>query len=283
MKKPYSNLLVNLKYYFNDFFKKSLILLCLVFFSFYSGGQSIELGLKGALGSTLLLNGNVLSGKDNEGYGFALSNDYGLHGAFNFAHGYGLELEILKANIEQGYGGVFGGSGEFPGDGITYFQGESYSAVTQISVIQIPMLFRYEHDITGKYLEAGLGYEIIESGTYSATYRNPGQLIDQSISNQLPKGNFMAIVGLGWDKRMGHESNLYFNFGFRLEYGLFDMMGVDGHGQDISGPKSVILYEQPDPFYKEYHGTHSLELTINVGLSYRIYPRAMMRKRVIDF
>ncbi len=246
--------------------------------------QSIELGLKGAVGTTWLINGNVLSGKDNQGFNFTLSYNYGLHTAFNFQHGYSLELEVLKADIKQGYGGVFNSGGTFTtGNSVTYLKGESYSAVTDISVIQIPVLFRYEHDLSGRYIEAGLGYEIISGATYSATYKNPDQSVSNDISGQLPKGNFLAIVGLGWDKKVSHESNFYINFGFRLEYGLFDLQGVDGHGQNLSGPKSVILYESPNPYYTTYHGTHSLELTFNLGVSYRIFPKSMMRKRVVDF
>ena len=250
----------------------------------YTYAQSIDFGIRGDIASAWLLNGNVFSGKGDQGYRISASGAYGIHGAVNFSHGYGLQLEIIKGNIHQGYSGSFSNGYSFTtAGGITAYKGGSFSAVTDISLIKIPILFRHERELSGKYWEAGLGYEVITGGTYTATYTNPPQAIGSDITGQLPKGNFIAIIGTGWNKRFNRESNFYFNMGFRLEYGLFDLMGVDGHGQNLTGPKSVILYEQPNPYYKTYHSTHSLELSFNVGLFYRFYPKAMLHKRVVDF
>ncbi len=266
----------------NPMFKYALMF-CFVSLGFVGFSQSIDVGLSGGLSSAWLLNGNVMSGKGNQGYRLSISYNYGLHTTINFAHGYGLEIEIQKAIMNQDYGGTFSGSGAFPGIPVTYYAGQSFSANTQISVLKFPVLFRYEPEIKGNYVEAGIAYEIINGADYSATYKNPDQAIGLNIASQLPKGDFLAIVGLGWDKKLNHDANLFFHFGFRLEYGLMDLMGVDGHGQNLNGARSVILYEQPTPYYTTQHSTHSLELSFNVGMFYRIYPKSMLHKRAVDF
>ena len=251
----------------------------------HANAQSIEVGAKGGLGTALFLNGNLLKGGTDQHYDFSLSHSEGVHGAINFQHGCGLELEVLSGTLSQAYAGTFTRYGVLATNNTDYYPGESYSSKTEIGFIQIPVLFRYEHDVNGKYFEAGLSYEIINSASYSATYNsNPPFSESYDVTDLYPSSNFLAIVGMGWDKRMSHESNFYFNFGFRLTYGLFDLGGVDGHGQALLGPNSVILYEQqPKAYYPTYSPTHSLDLSANVGLFYRFYPKAMMHKRKIDF
>ena len=283
MKKKILRLPVNSSCFLPKSFKKYLLAICFLPFYFSGFTQSIDFGLSGGISSAWLLNGNVFSGRGGQSYNFAISDNYGLHTAINFAHGYGIEIEIQKAVMNQAYGGVFGGSGSFPAVPITYFDGESFSANTVISVLKFPVLFRYYRDLNGKYFEGGLAYEIIQGADYTAEYKNPDQAVGYNIISQMPKGDFVAIAGLGWDKNFKHDGNLYIHFGFRLEYGLFDLMGVDGHGQNLTGARSVILYEQPGPYYKAYHSTHSLELSFNIGLFYRVYPKSMLHKKTVDF
>ncbi len=285
MKKWINTPALDLSYFSTKFKKRSFLFLCLFSVVNYVQSQSIDMGLRGSISSAWLLNGNVMSGKDHQGYRLSISDNYGMHGTINFAHGYGLELDILKGKMSQSYGGVFDNDGAFPGSGVSYYPGEYYSANTDIEYIKIPVLFRYEHELSGAYGEGGLAYQIISSGTFSATYSGgltPSGTID--ITKQLPSGDFIAILGFGWDKHFTRESNFYLNLGFRFEYGLFDLMGVDGHGQNLTGSKSVVLYPPwTKPYYNAYHSTHSLEASFNIGVFYRLYPKSMLHKRVIDF
>ena len=268
----------------NPYFKKLfLFILISSYATYYARAQSLEFGLRGDISSAWFLNSNILKTGTDQSYGFALSHNFGLHSAINITHNYGIELEILDARLSEGYSGEFKSAGEFPGNGIGYQAGQSYSATTTMHVIQIPVLFRYEHDLTGKYFEAGLGYELINSATYSATYSNPSFSVNNTITNKFPNSDFVAIVGMGWDKRLTHDSKFYFNIGFRITYGIFDLGGVDGHGQDFTGPKSVILYELPSPYYSAIHTTHLLDLSINAGLFYRFFPHVLVHNRKIVF
>ncbi len=267
----------------HTFSNKILALFLLTNTVYFAHAQSLEFGLRGGISSSWFLNENLLKAGSDQSYGFALSHDFGVHTAINLTHNVGIELEIISASLNEGYSGTFKNAGEFPGNGVNYYAGQTYSANTNVNVIQIPILFRYEHDITGKYFEAGLGYELITSAQYSATYDNPSFSITNNITNQLPGNDFVAIVGMGWNKRFNHDSKFYFNADFRITYGVFDLGGVDAHGQNLTGPKSVILYELPNPYYASYHPTHALDLSANIGVFYRFYPHVMVHKRKIDF
>ncbi|HTA27637.1 MAG TPA: outer membrane beta-barrel protein [Bacteroidia bacterium] len=268
---------------FTPFVKRMLVLAFVANTINSVQAQSLEFGLQGGLSSAWFLNANLLKAGSEQSYGFALSHDFGVHSAINITHNVGIELEIVAATLNEGFSGRFKTEGEFPGNGVNYYAGQTYSANTEMSVIQIPVLFRYEHDLTGKYFEAGLGYEIISSAEYTATYSNPSFTMTNNITNQFPNSDFLAIVGMGWNKRFTHDSKFYFNIDFRLTYGIFDLGGVDGHGQNITGPKSVILYELPNPYYAAYHPTHAIDAIVNIGFFYRFYPHAMVHKRKIDF
>ena len=85
----------------------------------------------------------------------------------------------------------------------------------------------------------------------------------------------MAVVlGLGWNFHL--SGNFYLNADLRFEYGLTDLMGTDGHGQDLDkGYNHGSLYASTQPsngnyYYSSYTATHSLEGSLNIGIFYRI-------------
>jgi hypothetical protein len=248
-----------------DLAKKIFIAVCLVGFNHIAWSQSYDMGLKGAIGPAYFFNENFLKSGAEEHYRFTLSDNFGLHGAINFNRSYGLEMDIVTGDLRQGYGGSFDGG--------------SYTSSVEISVIQIPLILRYTRE-SGKYIEIGMGYEIISGATYSAEYSNPSASINTDVSKQYPGNSFLLMAGLGRDRRLSHESNFYLKTSVRLTYDLYDLQGVDGHGQDLAGPSSVLY--SSNSYYRVYHSTHAIDLSLNIGIFYRFYPNNIHKKEV-DF
>jgi hypothetical protein len=283
MKKSTTKQVVSLSFFLTRNLKKALLPLTIVSSFNLSYAQYIDAGLKGDISSAWFLNSNILKGGTEQGYDLSVSHEIGVHGAMCFEHGYGIQLEILEGTLSESYHGAFNSIGGLPGDGISYQPGENYNATTTLDVITIPVLFRHELDITGKYFEAGLAYQLINSANYTATYNYAPYSVSSNVTAQYPNSNFLVMVGMGWNKRLSREGNMYFNIGFRATYGLYDLGGVDGHGQDLTGPNSVILYEMPSPYYKTYSPTHLLDVSCSIGLFYRFYPTILIHKRKINF
>lgn len=269
--------------FFTKLCKRILVLVFIANATYSACAQSVDIGIKGALSSAWFYNANIFKGGTNQGYYPTLSHDMGFCGAINFTYNCGLEMEVNDATLNEGYSGTYNNEGEFPVNGIDYQKGQKYHSETQINVLQIPIMFRYEKAENGKYFETGLGYEVINSAEYSATYTNPSFSVNENIISHFPASDFLAIIGFGWDKKVRHDSKFYFKFGFRLYYGLFDLGGVDGHGQELTGPRSTILYQYTDSYYGNYHGTHLLEVSANMGIFYRLFPKALIHKRKMNF
>jgi len=264
-------------------FCRKVLLTFLLVGTFYSvNSQNLDLGLRGSLGVAYFFNSNFLKSGTDQGYHFSLSDNYGLQAALNFKHGYGLEIGILGGVLRQGYAGTFSSSGSFPAVNIGYQAGESYTSSIAISVIEIPILFRSELK-SGIYYEVGLGYEIISGAIYSASYSNPNESVNFNVTNEYPGNNFLVVGGFGKNWKLG-VTDFYLNTGLRLTYGLFDLQGVDGHGQYLFGGPSTTLY-QPytgQPYYDSYHSTHAIDMSVNVGIFYRI-PTTSSRFRGVQF
>ncbi len=242
---------------------------------YFAHSQSLDIGVRGALGYTDLINSNISSGAE-ENSRFVLSYNFGFHSAFNFKNGSGLELDILYGTLKQGYSGSFSEAGNLPGVGINYQAGESYTGETVLTIIEIPFLYRYEGQ-SGLYFEAGIGYDMILSATYSATYSSPSFSVSYNTKSVYPAGNFPVIGGVGWDIDISGTNDFYLNLGIRFAYGVLDLGGVDGHGQELLGPRSSLIYynNYGAPYYSSYHETHSIEASFNVGLFYSISESVM--------
>lgn len=262
--------------------KKAFIVVFFINAFYTAQSQSFDLGLRGSLGLTYFYNPNFTKPGTYEGFRVNLSDYFGLQTALNFKHGYGLEVAIISGTLRQGYGASFGGSGSFPGAGIGYQPGESYSSTVALNVIQIPVLFRAQHK-SGFYLEAGMGYEIISSAVYSATYVNPDLSLNYNVTGEYPSNDFLLIVGLGRNYRL-KGTDFYINAGLQANYGLYDLQGVDGHGQALFGGPATTLYHPNygKSYYVAYHPTHTIDFSLNVGLFYR-FQTANIHTRQIEF
>jgi len=243
--------------------------------TFYVANSQVtfDLGLKGDIGPAYFLNPNLSKSGTEQSYRLTLSDNYGIHAALNFDGGSCLEMDILPGALRQGYSGSFSSNGVLPGSGMTYDAGETYTSKMQINIIDIPFLYRYETP-KGTYFEGGMVYEMISSVTYMASYAGPAFSVSENVSNQYPVGDFLLTGGLGKNIRIVKGHNFFFSWGARFAYGLLDLQGVDGHGQDLFGPSAFPLYHpnSGSPYYADYHETRSFVITLNAGVFYRFSP-----------
>ncbi len=268
--------------------KKTFLTVCIAGCAFFASAQSFDIGLKGGIASTWLLNTNVNNAGSDENLSSTISGDFGLHLQYNFNDHIGVELEFISEAFKQDYNGSFvnptGYSrGTIYDNGVTiiYTNGESYTATTTLNELKIPLLFHYQAT-SGFCLEVGPELASISNATYTATYSNvgyvPGAYIAPNPSyttkSDWASSNMALVLGLGWNFHL--SGNFYLNADLRFEYGLTDLVGTDGHGQDLNASyNGGSLYASSQPahgayYYPSYTATHSLEGSLNIGIFYRI-------------
>lgn len=256
--------------------KKTLLILCISGFGFFASAQSFDVGLKGGIASTWLMNKNVNNAGSDEDIVSSISGDFGLHLQYNFNDHVGVELEFISEAFNQKYKGTFANPpGYINNDGapMPYVAGESYTATTKLNELKIPLLFHYEAT-SGFTFEVGPELASISSATYTANYTgNPYGIpsLSYSTKSDFASSNMVAVVGLGWNFHL--SGKFYLNADLRFEYGLTDLVGTDGHGQDLKSGSSLYASSQPTSgayYYPSYTATHSLEGSLNIGIFYRI-------------
>ena len=262
--------------------KKTFLILCISGLGFCASAQSFDIGLKGGIASTWLMNTNVNNAGTDEDIKSTISGDFGLHLQYNFNSKIGIELEFVSEAFKQDYKGVFAnppGYIENNGQYYLYINNESYTATTKLSELKIPLLFHYEA-ASGFCLEVGPELASISSATYTATYAGTPYMnaaannVSYSTKNDWASSNMALVLGFGWNFHL--SGNFYLNADLRFEYGLTDLVGTDGHGQDLSASYNngkLYAAKQPangDYYYSSYTATHSLEGSLNIGVFYSI-------------
>lgn len=261
--------------------KKTILTVCIAGCAFFTSAQSFDIGLKGGIASTWLLNTNVNNAGTDEDIKSTISGDFGLHLQYNFNSKIGIELEFISEAFKQDYKGVFAnppGYIENNGYYIPYVAGESYTATTTLNELKIPLLFHYEA-ASGFCFEIGPELASISNATYTATSSGgtglyPSYNASYTTKSDWASSNMAVVLGLGWNFHL--SGNFYLNADLRFEYGLTDLMGTDGHGQDLDkGYENGRLYVANGNSgayysYPSYTATHSLEGSLNIGIFYRI-------------
>ncbi|HTA27636.1 MAG TPA: outer membrane beta-barrel protein [Bacteroidia bacterium] len=264
---------------------KKIILIALVSgCSLVASAQSLDLGLRGGVASTWLMNSNVFNAGSDQDVVMSWSPTFGFHSEFNFLGGTGIEFEVLSSSYTQKYKGTFediGGLYQNESNlsltslpNVIYDKNESYTSSTKISMLKLPLLFHYEAK-GGFSIEVGPEYCSISDVTYSATYSGEpvGQPSSVSYSSKSSFGSssLNAVLGFGWNVKLIPSGKLYLLTDLRFEYGLSDIKGTDALGEDMNNTSTNPVY-QPHSFrgYGSYTSTHMLEGSFSVGLFYRI-------------
>ncbi|MEO6882532.1 MAG: hypothetical protein ABI199_00755 [Bacteroidia bacterium] len=202
--------------------------------------QGFYIGVRGSAASTWLFNTNVSNAGNSLNYKAAFGYDYGLDLRMEFNEHVGILLNVLQGEHVQGYSGQIGTNGSI-----------SYTSTNSLNELSIPLLFRYKSK--GAYVEIGPEYQIVNSATYKNSM-NPSAI---DVSNYFATSNIAAVLGFGVDSKL--SDHLFLTAGLRFAYGLTDLKGVDGLGQNLSDPIA----------YPKYAPTNSAYGAFVIGLNYK--------------
>jgi len=189
--------------------KKTLLVLFASGTALFASAQTLDLGVRGGISSTWLLNTNVLNAGSDQNVSSTMSSEFGFHSEINFLGGTGIELDVIYGKFSQKY------NGSFQDDGVLYqnttstslldftnfyAKNESYTATTQFTALKLPLLFHYQAK-GGFIFEVGPEYAMLSGATYSANYTNNPTATASSVSystqNSFASSSINAVLGLG--------------------------------------------------------------------------------------
>lgn len=170
---------------------------------------------RGLVNSSFIFN-NAVTTDDNQSVAFAMSGLGGVGATILYENKIGLSLEFLVGNHQAKY----------TGKEIIGTVENSYSSKVNLSKLQIPVLFRLDHE--EGYLEIGPQLNLINSANYSSNF--VGFANDQVIDSY-KRASISGVFGIGNYFPLGTRKSLMsLSFGFRIHYGLTDVEGVTPTG-----------------------------------------------------
>jgi hypothetical protein len=205
------------------------LLFLLSFFSFSLNAQDFTFSLtgKGLLNGSLILN-NSITTSENQDYAFTMSGAGGIGGLFLYDDKIGASIEFLVGNHKGKYNGT------------TSLGNQKYSSLVNLKTIQIPLLFRLDND--EGYLEIGPQLNAITNANFTSNYPIG---INSDVSEAYKRMSISGVLGFGSFYHLGKRSPVTLTFGFRINYGLSDIQGVDPEGTSFafstSNQKSILL------------------------------------------
>jgi hypothetical protein len=246
-------------------------------------GLGVEMGFRGAAASSWLFNSNVSAAGNSQNYAAAFSYNYGVDFSFDISSRCAIEADVLLGTLTQGYSGTFQDNGLYYSEpqsssplGYSYINKESYTAKSQLNIVGIPVLFRFGSG-NGAYFEIGPEYDIVNDANYSANFTGQSTFSPPSISYDTKQSyspsNIQGVIGFGDDFQIGNSGvNIITNL--RFSYGLTDIKGTDGLGQDMNptynGSQNQLYVSTPtqSAYYTSYKPTHSATASFSIGVYY---------------
>lgn len=230
--------------------KKSILTYLLVLTIFFCRAQSITTGIQGQFKSTWLINTKVLKANIEQearptfGWGGGLMACYFFKQQIDTYLGAGIELNF--GNVAQRYSGRVSDTTQY----------RIYNSKINLLYLDVPVYAKLVLRF-GTYIEAGMQFSLLAGANYRA---KGGLEISKNVASNFSSFYYAPLIGIGGDYEI--SSDLYVSGGVRLVYGISDVKGVDGQGNDIN---TVI------PGYPNYKGsrTHIAFAALNVGAYYR--------------
>lgn len=211
-----------------EFMKKlSVMLICvLAVFGVYSQ-EGPYAGGNFSYNSTWLMNKQVFDHGAEMDPAVTFDYYYGFILGYNFAEEFGLEIGLNINNISQKYEGKFGEN--------------RYVSNTHLKTTDIPILAKIG---SKSYFEIGPVFQFINAATYSRTFDYPGlptlyknipyvptNVGEADVVNVFAdKMLFAAALGFGTNIELV-DYKLFMQVGFRFQYTITDMEGVNGLNQ----------------------------------------------------
>lgn len=195
----------------------------------FSQDFSLYLHAKGALNGSTILN-NSIATNETQNYGFAFSGNGGIGASLLYEDKVGASIELLVGNHSAKYTGKYT-------VGLTE---ENYSSTINLSLLQIPLLFRLDQE--EGYLELGPQLNLVTGANYSSDFIG---FTDDNITEAYKRASFSGVLGFGsYHELGGKRSPVSLSFGLRINYGLSDVEGANPEGiwyVDLPNKKKSLL------------------------------------------
>lgn len=217
--------------------------------------QTLYLEGKGGFKSTWLLNKNVSDDGSEQDYAAGWGNHYGLGASMYFNKSIGIGVDLLMNTHTGAYSGEFDST--------------DYTSHTRLKSFDIPLMLKLKSE-QGGFLEFGVQYSSISSAKYSydmnVTLPN-GQIASSdstlNVDTSFVSSNVSLVFGLGIQIKFTDRIGL--KTGFRFEYGLTDLEGVDAFGRDLKNFTYSSVTE-----YESYQKTHSASGSFMLGIYFML-------------
>lgn len=168
----------------------------------------IDVGAKGAINSTWLINGNYNKDK-NAAYALSLGYSGGGKLGFNFNEDHEITLDILYSQVNQKYKTT---GLDLPAP---------WERNVSLTYLEFPLLYR--NNKNGTYIEIGPQYSMLMGASDNTI---PGDA-----KEYFNKSNIAAVFGFG--SYLFGTDNFYVCLGMRFSYGFLDIVSdKGGKGQD---------------------------------------------------
>lgn len=237
----------------NDFRMKSFSLI--IFFTITSlqlfaqqsiGNQYIVVGARGTFNSTWLLNQNQLNDKGIK-YNASWGGSGGAMLGFHYTEWGSVNVEALYTTMNQKLSSNIDSIG--------------WTSKTNLTYLEFPILFHFDTK-SWKYVEAGIKISTLLSaqGSYASSKNSLLNYSDRDIKNNFEKPNF-AIV-FGWGSAIWGTGGLLIHAGFRLTYGLSDIVSTAG------GKGNDYLPFDGSKILKAYTKTNTATIGFHISMDY---------------
>lgn len=214
----------------------------------------IDIGAVGQFRTTWLLNSNISDASGHQDYVMTFGGGGGLRVQYFGAGSVGVGLEFNYATINQKYEGF---NTSLTGD---------YQSSNHLKCLDIPVFVKFGSS-NGGYFELGGQYSMITSATHESNLALDPNKGD--VSTYFKKSYIAPFFGFGGSFNVWRDKILI-TTGLRFAYGLTDVVGVDGLGQDMT-EDNAVTYSTVNPVgYEEYKKTNPLYGALLLGIVYSI-------------
>lgn len=220
----------------------------------------VDCGIKGGFGGSALVNSNVWRNSTVE---HLLSPTYTFGGkvGLNFNMNFQITLDFMHKKLSQRY--LFQPELEstFGGDART-----NWNKTVKYNSFDLPLLLRHNSN-SGSFFEIGPQFSFLGGAKESTD--QPGVPSDNNVKNYFSKTNLGAVIGFG--SFMLGTDNTYLILGFRVHYGLQDILSEDG-GKDLNTYYPVNNQEletfEPGFQFENYKPTNPLSAIVYLEVNY---------------
>lgn len=227
--------------------KRTLVVILVLLGAVQAQAQKMEIKSLGSFKSTWLFNKGVSDKGDEQDYSPAWGWNYGVGYAFYINDRIGFEFNALLNTHKGAYTGSIDSAGT----------AKTYNSHVTLNTLDLPVLFKLRSE-TGAFLEVGMQYSLVQESYffYTGYKANSIYSVNRDVVADYSSSNLSVLMGFGI--RIGFGKHIGMITGMRFEYGLSDLMGVDGIGVQYSNPF----------FYKELNGTSSAAAGMFLGLTF---------------